>query len=136
MMYLEKLFGLKGKVAVVTGGGQGIGQTVALGLAQAGADLVIVCRHGADETIRKIEEVGGSQRIGYSVRDRASRYVVDTVYMPEIAALHAEFLQHRYDFRALIAAEARREVQEHENFLCHAGRRFDRSPELQCLGQA
>ena len=59
MMYLEKLFGLKGKVAVVTGGGQGIGQTVALGLAQAGADLVIVCRHGADETIRKIEEVGG-----------------------------------------------------------------------------
>lgn len=58
-MYLEEIFGLKGKVAVVTGGGQGIGQVVALGLAQAGAEIVIVCRHGADETVKKIEEVGG-----------------------------------------------------------------------------
>ena len=58
-MYLEEVFGLKGKVAVVTGGGQGIGQVVALGLAQAGAEVVIVCRHGADETVKKIEEVGG-----------------------------------------------------------------------------
>ena len=27
-MYLEELFGLKGKTAVVTGGGQGIGQAI------------------------------------------------------------------------------------------------------------
>jgi NAD(P)-dependent dehydrogenase (short-subunit alcohol dehydrogenase family) len=33
-MYLEKLFGLKGKVAIVTGGSQGIGQVVAIGLAR------------------------------------------------------------------------------------------------------
>lgn len=58
-MYLEKLFGLKGKVAIVTGGGRGIGQVVACGLAQAGAQVVILSRSGADETIKKIEAAGG-----------------------------------------------------------------------------
>jgi NAD(P)-dependent dehydrogenase (short-subunit alcohol dehydrogenase family) len=59
MSYLEKLFGLKGKVAVVTGGGRGIGQVVALGLARAGAEIAIISRTGADETVRLIEKEGG-----------------------------------------------------------------------------
>ncbi len=58
-MYLEELFGLKGKTAIVTGGGKGIGQVCALGLAKAGAEVVIVCRSGADETVKLIEEAGG-----------------------------------------------------------------------------
>ena len=57
-MYLEELFGLKGKVAVVTGGGQGIGQVVALGLAKAGAEVAILNRSGADETVRAIGNAG------------------------------------------------------------------------------
>lgn len=72
-MYLEEIFGLKGKVAVVTGAGQGIGQVVSIGLAQAGAEIVIVCRNGADETIRKIEEVGGkAYYVKCDVTDEAS----------------------------------------------------------------
>jgi NAD(P)-dependent dehydrogenase (short-subunit alcohol dehydrogenase family) len=37
-------FSLKGKLAIVTGGGQGLGKSMALGLAQAGADIVIASR--------------------------------------------------------------------------------------------
>jgi NAD(P)-dependent dehydrogenase (short-subunit alcohol dehydrogenase family) len=59
MDYLEKLFSLKGKVALVTGGGRGIGQVVALGLARAGAEIAILSRSGADETVRLIEQEGG-----------------------------------------------------------------------------
>ncbi|MCL2056130.1 MAG: SDR family oxidoreductase [Oscillospiraceae bacterium] len=58
-MYLEELFSLKGKAALVTGAGRGIGQVVALGLAKAGAAIVIFSRTGADETVRLIEDAGG-----------------------------------------------------------------------------
>lgn len=58
-MYLEKMFGLKGKIALVTGGGRGIGQTVSLGLAGAGAEVYILSRTGADETVALIEKAGG-----------------------------------------------------------------------------
>ena len=59
MNYLEKMFGLYGKVALVTGGGRGIGQVVAIGLANAGAKIVIFSRTGADETVALIKKAGG-----------------------------------------------------------------------------
>ncbi len=49
------LFSLSGKVAVVTGGGRGLGRALVDGLAAAGADVVIAsrkldnCRRAADE---------------------------------------------------------------------------------------
>ena len=51
---------LKGKVAVVTGSGQGLGKWIALGLAEAGADVVVADLNvkTAEETAREIEAMG------------------------------------------------------------------------------
>lgn len=47
-------FDLSGKRAVVTGAGRGLGQGVALGLAQAGADLVLVGRPDSHTATEKL----------------------------------------------------------------------------------
>lgn len=53
-------FSLKGRVAIVTGGGQGLGKSMAIALAQAGADIVISARRieSAMETKPLIEAEG------------------------------------------------------------------------------
>ncbi len=51
-------FGLDGKVAVVTGANTGLGQAIALALASAGADLVLVGRSDPSGTIAAIETLG------------------------------------------------------------------------------
>jgi len=58
-MILDK-FKLDGKVALVTGASSGLGASMAIALAEAGADVVAHCRLAgeADETCRKISESG------------------------------------------------------------------------------
>ena len=57
---MYKQLDLTGKVAVVVGGSSGIGRTLALGLAQGGADVVSSARRKdlVDELAEQIEAVG------------------------------------------------------------------------------
>ena len=51
-------FDLSGKVAIVTGANTGIGQAIALALAEAGADIAAVGRTPAQETVEKARALG------------------------------------------------------------------------------
>jgi len=43
-MHTLEMYKLKGRVALVTGGGHGIGRHLSIGLAEAGADVIVVGR--------------------------------------------------------------------------------------------
>ena len=69
------LFSLEGRVAVVVGGTSGIGRVLALGLADAGADVVATARREAlvEEVAKEIEARGRrTLRIATDVLDRAA----------------------------------------------------------------
>ena len=55
---MTNLFDLSGRVAVVTGANTGIGQGIAVALAQAGADVALVGRSSADETAELVRGAG------------------------------------------------------------------------------
>ena len=65
-------FSLQGKVAVVTGGSRGIGQAIALGIARAGADVVVTSRKLPD--LEKVaEEIKGMGRKSLAVAAHVGR---------------------------------------------------------------
>ena len=51
-------FDLSGRTALVTGANTGLGQAIAVGLAEAGADIVAVGRSAPTETARRVEAAG------------------------------------------------------------------------------
>jgi 2-deoxy-D-gluconate 3-dehydrogenase len=55
---MSDLFDLPGRVALVTGANTGIGQGIAIALAEAGADIALVGRSDAAETAARIEAAG------------------------------------------------------------------------------
>ena len=72
-----KLFDLSGKVALVTGGGRGLGRAMARGYTEAGADVVISARTESELVSAKneIEEATG-RKVVYVVTDMADRSAV------------------------------------------------------------
>lgn len=71
-MRVQQLFDLSGRTALVTGGGRGIGRHIALGLAEAGADVFVASRKldACQEAAAAIESLG---RRGVAVRADLAR---------------------------------------------------------------
>jgi len=66
---MQKMFDLRDKVAIVTGGNGGIGKGIAMGFSAAGADIVIAARNQAktDEAASEIKESFGVKVLGLQV---------------------------------------------------------------------
>ena len=82
-MILDK-FNLKGSVALVTGASRGLGQGMALALAEAGADVALVARTGSalEETASLIKKTGAKALVvpaDLSISSEAQRVIKDTI---------------------------------------------------------
>ncbi len=74
-MQVNELFNLDGKTAVVTGASRGIGQAMAIALAEAGADIIDASLHPENETKNAVEEKGRKfQSYVADFSDRSSLY--------------------------------------------------------------
>jgi NAD(P)-dependent dehydrogenase (short-subunit alcohol dehydrogenase family) len=67
--FLEQLFGLDGRVAVVTGANSGIGLGIAEALARAGAKVVLVARR--EDALHEVAAAIGGTSIAADLGDRA-----------------------------------------------------------------
>ena len=81
MAYLEEIFGLSGRTAVVTGGSSGIGRAMAVALGRAGARIVLVARREAPmaEVVAELRAHGAEAgAISADLADRAAVKAVTT----------------------------------------------------------
>jgi len=98
----RNLFGLSGRVAVVTGGTTGLGHAIALGLAEAGADVVPTSRRReqVEKTAAEIEALGRrSLCVTSDVLDRASLQAMHDAVLKEFGKVdilvNAAGVQHK-----------------------------------------
>jgi NAD(P)-dependent dehydrogenase (short-subunit alcohol dehydrogenase family) len=85
MMDTAKLFDLHGRVAVVTGAASGLGRAIALGLADAGADLALADVAGdALEEVRLRAEESGRRTVAQRV---------DVTRPDDVSAFHARTIE-------------------------------------------
>lgn len=65
---------LSGRVAMVTGGGRGIGRGISLALAKAGADIAVVYRKDEEAANETVREIQGLSRKAAAFRAEAGEY--------------------------------------------------------------
>jgi gluconate 5-dehydrogenase len=77
--YLNEVFGLHGRLAVVTGGSSGIGRAMAIALGRAGARVLLVARREAPMA-EVVAELRGHGAVGHAISaDLADRAAVGAV---------------------------------------------------------
>jgi glucose 1-dehydrogenase len=88
---------LEGKVALVTGSSQGIGQGIVLRLAQEGAKVVINYRshpEGAQETVKQVSAIGGKCYLAKCSDSQAHAVQADLGSVKMVQELIDESLEH------------------------------------------
>jgi NAD(P)-dependent dehydrogenase (short-subunit alcohol dehydrogenase family) len=90
--YLDEVFGLRGRTAVVTGGSSGIGRSMAVALGRAGARIILVARR-PEPMSEVVEELKGHGAEGHAISvdlaDRAAltaavRKITDGYGVPDV----------------------------------------------------
>ena len=79
---MESLFSLKGKTALIAGAGRGIGRSIALAYAEAGADLVLGSR-----TLNEVEALA-QDVVAYLIKAKAVR--LDIANLAQVRAVAAQ----------------------------------------------
>ncbi|CEJ91464.1 Putative 2-deoxy-D-gluconate 3-dehydrogenase [[Torrubiella] hemipterigena] len=87
------MFSLEGQTAMITGCTRGIGQSVAIGLAEAGADVILIQRDtSVTETKEAVEKLGRKAWI----------YTADMAVPESVAALTPKILADNHEIRILV----------------------------------
>ncbi|RFU32124.1 hypothetical protein B7463_g4235, partial [Scytalidium lignicola] len=102
------MFSLEGQTALVTGGTRGIGQAVAIALAEAGADVLLVQRDRSQTATQKAIEALGRKAIVYTA-DLASK--------DDVAALTPAILKDGHTIQILVTCAGVQRRNPSEKFL-------------------